>query len=253
VKHKNNHGHYPNSASNQPKSQNPLTPIHLKLTVAKAGLRRLSLSTIAILEAEYAKTTVPRQSFLACLQAHNACALRKRPRESQDSYNRAGVILAARLIARHRAEAEGGTSNMSREQAIRVSLSFGLALIVSAPALGDPPGQAPVPVIVAGSVAVDGSGRTGEQNVPEVMFGGKTPPHGFQICRFPVGGPCCSVAFSDIHNAPPEAYYQLTAPILQNTVNRGECYTTPLGYKPPGPVYILSPDNTGVPFFARMW
>jgi hypothetical protein len=59
-------------------------------------------------------------------------------------------------------------------------VGFGLALMVSVPALAEKP---TVPVTVEGSVAVDGSGVTGEQNVPEVMFGGKTPPHGFQICH----------------------------------------------------------------------
>jgi hypothetical protein len=129
-------------------------------------------------------------------------------------------------------------------------VSFGLVLLMSVPALADKPAA---PVTVEGSVAVDGSGVTGEQNVPEVMFGGKAPPHGFQICRFVVPGPCCSVAFSDIPNSPSVSYYQLTAQPVQNMPNHGQCYTTPLGYKPAGPVYILSPDNTGVPFFARMW
>ena len=130
------------------------------------------------------------------------------------------------------------------------SLSFGLALMMSVPALAEKPAA---PVTVEGSVGVDGSGVTGEQNVPEVMFSGKTPPHGFQICRFVIPGPCCSVAFSDIPNSPSVSYYQLTAQPVQNMPNQGQCYTTPLGYKPAGPVYIFSPDNTDVSFFARMW
>jgi hypothetical protein len=146
---------------------------------------------------------------------------------------------------------------MSTEAALLRGLSFGLALVISVPALAD----RAAPVEIIGSVGVDGSGATGEQNIPEVMFGGKTPPHGFQICIFPDTGPCCSIAFNDSPNpslprdanGSPGGYYQLTAPIIQNTPNRGECYTTPPGYRPPGPVYILSPDNTGVRFFARMW
>jgi hypothetical protein len=71
------------------------------------------------------------------------------------------------------------------------------------------------------------------------------------IFRFPVPVVALHLAISLI--LPQYHIYQLTAPIIQNTPNRGQCYTTPPGYKPAGPVYIFSPDNTGVEFFARMW
>jgi hypothetical protein len=75
---------------------------------------------------------------------------------------------------------ERQAENSPEESAMLKFVGFGLALMVSVPALAEKP---TVPVTVEGSVAVDGSGVTGEQNVPEVMFGGKTPPHGFQICH----------------------------------------------------------------------
>ena len=43
-------------------------------------------------------------------------------------------------------------------------------------ALADPP-----PVPVTGSVGIDGSGVIQKANTPQVLFNGKTPPHGFQI------------------------------------------------------------------------
>jgi hypothetical protein len=133
---------------------------------------------------------------------------------------------------------------MSLELPIRVCLWFGLAFTLSVPALADPPSETrPVPVTIIGSVAVDGSGMIEAAGVPQLMFNGKTPLHGFQICASPA--PTDTVFFSDVGPGPFDnvAYYELQP---------GTCYTTPLGYRPPGPVSIYA-ENQGVTFHARMW
>jgi hypothetical protein len=111
---------------------------------------------------------------------------------------------------------------MSLDLAIRVCVSFGLTLIVSVPAFADPPVS--VPVTVVGSVGVDGSGAIQAAGVVQVMFNGKTPPHGFQICASPA--PTDTLFFGDVGPGPFDnvAFFELQP---------GACYTTPLGYARP--------------------
>ena len=74
---------------------------------------------------------------------------------------------------------------MSREL-LRIGVCLCLALnLLPVPAKADPPLQAPVPVTIVGSVGVDGSGMIEAAGAPQLMFNGKTPPHGFQICASP--------------------------------------------------------------------
>jgi hypothetical protein len=134
---------------------------------------------------------------------------------------------------------ERGKLKMSREIAMLKSLSFCLALIMSVPAMADHA----VPVEIIGSVGIDGSGAIQEAGVVQVMFKGKTPPHGFQLCASPQ--PTDTLFFSDVGPGPFDnvAFFELQP---------GQCYTTPLGYRPPGPVSIYA-ENRGVTFHARMW
>jgi hypothetical protein len=147
-------------------------------------------------------------------------------------------------VLKHQVNALEEISDMAHYLGVHVCLSFGLALIVSVPALADPPLQTiPVPVTITGSIGVDGSGAIQEAGVVQVMFNGKTPPHGFQICASPA--PTDTLFFSDVGPGPFDnvSYFELQP---------GTCYTTPLGYRPPGPVSIYA-ENQGVTFHARMW
>ena len=128
---------------------------------------------------------------------------------------------------------------MYREIGLLGCLSICLALVSPIPALADHT----VPVEIIGSVGVDGSEKIQAAGVVQLMFNGKTPPHGFQICASPA--PTDTVFFSDVGPGPFDnvAYFELQP---------GTCYTTPLGYRPPGPVSIYS-ENQGVTFHARMW
>jgi hypothetical protein len=128
---------------------------------------------------------------------------------------------------------------MRREVAVFKSLSFGLAFMMSVRAFA----ETGVPITVEGSVGVDGSGIIEGDNVKQVMFNGKTPPHGFQICSEQ------QLFFSDVGNGPFDnvAYYTMV-PVPTTPY---ACYTTPLGYRPPGPVMIYG--NQGATFRARMW
>jgi hypothetical protein len=129
-----------------------------------------------------------------------------------------------------------------REVAMLRFVGFGLALMMSVPASAEKPS---VPVTVEGSVAVDGSGTIQEAGVIQTMFNGKTPPHGFQICLGPANSNDIFLFFSDVGllSGTTISYIELTP----NT-----CYTTPLGYRPPGPVTIFG-TVTGIEFAARMW
>jgi hypothetical protein len=128
---------------------------------------------------------------------------------------------------------------MSRQVGMLKSLSFCLALIISAPAMADH--AAPVEII--GSPGIDGSGVIEAAGVVQLMFKGTIPPHGFQICASPA--PTDTVWFSDVGPGPFDnvSYFELQP---------GTCYTTPLGYRPSGPVSIYA-ENQGVTFHARMW
>jgi hypothetical protein len=117
------------------------------------------------------------------------------------------------------------------------SLSFCLVLTTSVTALAAPT------VTIEGSPGVDGSGIIQAAGVVQLMFNGKTPPHGFQLCASPQ--PTDTLFFSDVGPGPFDnvAFFELQP---------GQCYTTPLGYRPPGPVSIYA-ENQGVTFHARMW
>jgi len=114
---------------------------------------------------------------------------------------------------------------MIREVAMLKSLSFCLVLIISVPAMADHA----VPVEIIGSVGIDGSGAIEAAGVVQLMFKGKIPPHGFQICASPA--PTDTIWFSDVGPGPFDnvSYFELQP---------GTCDTTPLGYRPPGPVSI---------------
>lgn len=132
---------------------------------------------------------------------------------------------------------------MSRKLLIRVWLWFGLALTLSAPALADPPLQPPVPVTIVGSVGVDGSGIIQKANNPQVLFNGRTPPHGFQIYAQQ------ELWYTDFGT--PTNLNNLSSPSWI-AIQPGSYYTTPPGYRPPGPVYVYGGTDQE-PFGARMW
>ena len=129
---------------------------------------------------------------------------------------------------------------MSREVAMLKSCSFCLVLMISIHALADPP---PVPVTVTGSVGIDGSGVIQKANTPQVLFNGKTPSHGFQIYAQQ------ELWYTDFGT--PNNLNNLSSPSWI-AIQPGGYYTTPLGYRPPGPVYIYGGSDQE-PFAARMW
>src|ERR1700730_14080531 len=98
-----------------------------------------------------------------------------------------------------------GRMRMSKEVASLRYLIFCLALVISAPARADHT----VPVEIIGSVGIDGSGAIQEAGVVQVMFKGKTPPHGFQICASTA--PMDTLFFSDVGPGPFDnvSYFEL--------------------------------------------
>lgn len=128
---------------------------------------------------------------------------------------------------------------MIREVAMLKSLSFCLVLIMSVPAMADHA----VPVEIIGSVGIDGSGVIQKANTPQVLFNAKTPPHGFQIYAQQ------ELWYTDFGT--PNNINNLSSPSWI-AIQPGAYYTTPLGYRPPGPVYIYGGSDQE-PFAARMW
>src|ERR1700720_3197058 len=85
----------------------------------------------------------------------------------------------------------------------------------------------PLPVSVAeGTVAIDGSGTIVSATVAQTLFGGVIPTTGYQI-----GNNCSATIWVRASGSPAGDHAGFPVPV-------GGTYTTPLNYRPPGPVSI---------------
>jgi hypothetical protein len=116
------------------------------------------------------------------------------------------------------------------------------------------------PVTLEGSPATDGSGSISPSDsswVSEVLFGGVTPPHGFQVQIQEAIG--CPLYVSDVGPMPgsPASGFLIALAPDTSVAAAPTIYTTPPGYKPIGPVYVGAGPGCGVGasiiFAARMW
>lgn len=150
-----------------------------------------------------------------------------------------------------------------------------LAVALSGPAYADPPpqqiafppnvGQNPAPVTPSNPFpveeqagqGVDGSGfivGNDSGGTTVVLFGGVTPPHGFQVQALDGAGCVLSVNDTGDNNSA----FAIALPASTN-FNGGlpNIYTTPPGYRPIGPVTVRvgAGCDSGNPFHfaARMW
>jgi hypothetical protein len=101
----------------------------------------------------------------------------------------------------------------------------------------------PFPVEEQGGVGINGSTPV-ENGIDTVLFGGITPPHGFMVCINFAGG----ILLKDDSDSTP--YFNLSntsSPFNHNSV----CFVTPLGYRPSGPVHVISAGSNHI--FARAW
>lgn len=99
----------------------------------------------------------------------------------------------------------------------------------------------PLPVSVAeGTVSVDGSGTIVSATAAQTLFGGVIPTTGFQIANN-----CSSVIWVRDTGSPAGASAGMPVPI-------GGTYTTPINYRPSGPVSIYGGTTSGN-FEARRW
>jgi hypothetical protein len=151
-----------------------------------------------------------------------------------------------------------------------------LVLALTGPAYADPPAQQiefppvagqspalvtpsnPFPVEEQGGQGVDGSIRIDSGAAPQLLFGGRVPPHGFFVCV----GSAYNGAFLVINDAGTAttgtdnfSSIWLNVPPDTTTPPQHPCYVTPPGYRPPGPVSVVAGIPAG--FFmlvsARMW
>lgn len=99
----------------------------------------------------------------------------------------------------------------------------------------------PLPVInTAGSPATDGSSSITVGGSAQILFGGTTPVNGYLIAN----NSASNLYFSDVGTASTGGNSIPLAP--------GANWTTPPGYKPPGPVSIFGGVTSQV-FAARRW
>jgi hypothetical protein len=108
------------------------------------------------------------------------------------------------------------------------------ALAFAMPAVAKEPA---VHVVIDPQPAIDGSVEV-QANTSTVLFGGVTPANGFSVQAF--GAPC-AVNDHGPASLTPVAGFDF----------EGEIYTTPLGYKPIGPVSVLCETPASVT--ARAW
>ena len=135
-------------------------------------------------------------------------------------------------------------------------LLLAVGALISCRAEATPP---PTEVILEGSPAVDGSGSitpNGANWVSEVLFDGKTPPHGFQIQLQEAQG--CPLYVSDVGplQGSPSSGFLIALSPGTSLATAPSIYTTPPGYKPIGPVYVGTGAGCGtspIIFAARMW
>jgi hypothetical protein len=131
---------------------------------------------------------------------------------------------------------------------MKYALAAVAAIMVATPALADKPAT---PVTVESSPGVDGSGHVIAINVPQVLFGGVAPPHGFIVCyedtprMFVLDTTSASPSADEMETSG----FQLAVPVSSPYPH---CITTPPGYKPIGPVWVMNIGEVGN-FVARMW
>ena len=143
----------------------------------------------------------------------------------------------------------------SRMHAVWFALIGGLGTLLNAvPSLAAQPQPQPVTVIEVGSAGTDGSGSLpiSASGVQAILFGGVTPPHGFQV-QIQDGSAQCPVFISDTSNA----FHGLVLTTSYPGSNFPTLYPTPPGYQPIGPVTLTAGTGCGIGsqinFAARMW
>jgi len=106
--------------------------------------------------------------------------------------------------------------------------------------------QAPQGVGLVSATSADGSGTIAAGGAAQLLFGGATPVNGFKVA-IPSTTPAAFTCWISDTTATPSASAAGAYP-----VQAGGQYSTEVGEKPAGPVYLTCP-TTGQVFSAKRW
>jgi hypothetical protein len=105
---------------------------------------------------------------------------------------------------------------------------------------------APQGVGIVSATSTDGSGAVAAGGTPQILFGGAAPVNGFKVA-IPSATPAAFTCWLSDTTPTPSATSAGSYP-----VQAGGQYSTEVGEKPSGPVYLNCP-TTGQVFSAKRW